>query len=76
MAKLSIDIVKNETRQFTSSRGVELTDEIFEEMSLANQVLVNLHEKFVGEVEKVGEYEGRYFVQREQLEAVAKVFKL
>lgn len=83
MAKLQLEIKNESTREIKSTAGVtvEMTDEIFDSLNKANKVIVNLHEKFIGEVTEVGAYQPdsgqvRYYPTVEVVDALIKVFKL
>lgn len=76
MANLSLTIKKEKGRELGTTDGVELTDEIYNSMSYSNQLHIGLHEKFIGPVTQVGEFQGRYYVLRDTLEAIAKLMKL
>ena len=76
MAEFKATIKREKAREMVSNSGTELTDELFAELGYAHQLIVNIHEKFVGPVKMVGEYEGRYYTLRETQEAVAKVLEL
>lgn len=78
MAELKLLIKNADGRKVVgkAQKEVELTDEIYESMSEANQLLVSLHDKFIGEVTHVGEYEGRYYVHSPIIAALRVVFKL
>ena len=82
MADLKVKIVSEsvKTREARSGATTELTDDIFKKMNMTAQVMINLHEKFVGPVDEVGEYNGsgttNYYVLTQHAEAVASVFKV
>ncbi len=59
----------------SAARTMPMTDELYNEMSVAHQFTAKLAEASEVEV-KIGEYEGRYFVHRDTIEALdAKLFK-
>lgn len=76
MAELKLTIKKDKARELANGGGVELTDEVYGKLNYNNQLLVNLHEKFIGPVTTVGEFQGNYYVRREEAEAIAKAMKL
>ena len=76
MAELKLNIKKAQARELTGVAGQPMTDEIYNSMGYSQQLMVNLYEKFVGELTTVGEFQGNYFVRRENLEELAKVMKL
>ena len=78
MAKLALEIVAEQVRESKgrSQKLIPLTDELYGKMSLANQILINLHEKFIGEVEECVEYTQGYGVPQEILDAVKAKFKV
>ena len=77
MADLKISILKQDVREKKNSQNtVEMTDELFAKLSSGNQTLVNLHEKFIGEVTELVQYTNGYGVPADVIAAIDAKFKL
>lgn len=84
MAELKLQIREERNQREIKPRGVNkevLTDEVYDAMSYSNKLLVNIYETFVGDLTEVAVYvspngDRSYYVAQEQLEQIAKKFKL
>jgi hypothetical protein len=64
--------VKTLRKLFTSNSNYELTDEIYSELSLGQQLLAAMAE--AAELENfISEYNGRYYVNREAIRQLWKI---
>ena len=75
MAQMKLE-VRDTDRKVSGQRGIELTDEIFGKLSKANQTLICLYEKFIGDDTSVIEYSNGYGVSQHIVDAIIEKFKL
>ena len=77
MAEFKVKIIKDNVREKQNSQNtVEITDELFSKLSSSNQTLVNLHEKFIGEVTHLVKYTNGYGVPADIIAAIDVKFGL
>ena len=79
--KLKIREERNQREIKPRSNKEVLTNEVYDAMSYSNKLLVNLYETFVGDLDEVAVYTSpngnkNYYITQEQLEEIAKKFKL
>ena len=67
------DKIQLKRKVSASGSSVDLTDELYDKLSITNQFLCSLAEA-VSLTPKLGVYEGKYFASRETVEALVKYF--
>lgn len=75
-AKTKVLTIKGESRGVNSQQGEPITDEIYEKMSRANKILINLCEMFTDTEVTVIKYDTGYGVAGTVLDAIVEEFEL
>lgn len=82
MAILQVELRESKAREIKgrAQKTVELTQDVYDQMSYAQQVIVNLYEVYIDDLSEVAVYENNgtksYYVRQEDIEKIAKKFKL